>query len=111
MLAATHVLYLVFLLRGQISGYLIWRSQCHRVRPRDILAGIKISVFIPFANIAKISSTLKFVVLQYTCRNKFSIYSRSTCISKCKNLPLQLKHVQYYYSPVISGTVKASSID
>ena len=27
--------------------------------------GIKISIFIPFANIAKISSTLKFVVLQY----------------------------------------------
>ena len=32
--------------------------------------GIKISVFIPFTNIAKISSTLKFVVLQYSIVNE-----------------------------------------
>ena len=36
-------------------------------------AGIKINVIIPFANIAKISSTPKFVVLQY-------LLSRNTVI-------------------------------
>ena len=45
-----------------------------------LLAGIKISVFIPFANIAKISSTLKFVVLQYTVVLLITLYHMTTIV-------------------------------
>ena len=45
-----------------------------------LLAGIKISVFIPFANIAKISSTLKFVVLQYIIILLFFIPGSTICL-------------------------------
>ena len=57
-------------------------TKYNHVTEYQLLVGIKISVFIPFANIAKISSMLKFVDLQYIYLMTFSTGFNTLTLSK-----------------------------